>query len=67
MPEELHMLVELLRNERLIFYSAEHKILYFGAEFVGEGKYEDWDMSNFLSKILFFCIYFNSLKLMKYA
>lgn len=61
------MLVELLRNEELIFYSAEHKVLYFGAEFVDKGKYKDWDLSNFLSKILFFCIYFMSLKLMKYA
>ncbi len=37
-PEEMHMLVDLLRNEKPIRFHKDRRSLHFGFEPVGEGE-----------------------------
>lgn len=38
-PQELHTIVDLLRNEKPIYYYPEKSLLVVGVEYVGEGDH----------------------------
>ena len=40
-PEEARLLLEVLRNEKPVYYKAEHQLLITGLEPVGEGADAD--------------------------
>ncbi|MEM7132595.1 MAG: hypothetical protein AAF702_40200 [Chloroflexota bacterium] len=40
-PQEAMLLLDVLRNEKPIYYEAEHQLLMTGLEPVGEGEKED--------------------------